>query len=503
MRLVLKICLARGRLFRRFLSEHAFVLFILGPMVVGAVAWVAERYLNLLRQPLLQLLDPGSAFPDRASTVLGLVVAALLWPSSLREVFGRGGRGQDLLDVLPISEGRRFLAAAWVSIARVLGLALVFVAGLWALEQEPAFFELNGMLPARLAVLGLAFAAVAMLDLLLVVVLVPLGLASTGRLLGLAGAAIFILIAPFPSALWLLSPLSLVGRPLAAAGAAALGSNAAFLATHPTSPSWMALLVFALLSATVAGWIFVVRRRGDLEKAQSLDLPAKRSGLPGQRLLQGLMDRLPPSTVAQLKRDLLMILRRFSPAVPLALGLTLLSDLMLILVAFDPNLPALWIHRAMVSAAFVGALAMVSMVPFLLKDQLPVFWLEKSSGVALDHVWQTKWILSALVVLPQVLVTGLLILWLSPGESWDRMISVLQMIATAGIAATLVGTTVFEIAEQPILGLLFSAFVSSAVASLMIFYPQAWWLWLAFFGYLVSLVSDRAARRVRYTEVEL
>ena len=504
---VLKICLARGRIFRRFLVQHGFVLFILGPMVVGAVAWVAERYLDLLRQPLVQLLAPAGGFPDRPSTILGLMVAALLWPSTLREVFGRPGRGQDLLDALPISELHRFLVAAWMSISRVLGLALIFVVGLWALEQEPTFFGADGGLPVRMGTLVLAFIALAMLNLLLVVVLMPLRLASTGRLLALAGVATLAVAQPWVSARWWLAPFAWAGRPIAAAGSAALSSDSRFLADPLAADmgvsSWLLLLGLSLGSAAVAGWVFVHRRRLDLEKAQSLDVPVERRGIPGFHWLEGRAARLPPSTLAQLRRDLLMILRRFSPAVPLALGLTLLADLLLVAVALDPSLPALWIHRAMVLAAFVGVLAMVSVVPFLLKEQLPVFWLEKSTGVALEHVWQTKWILSVLVVLPQVAVAGALIGWLGPGEGWQGIISVLQLIACAGIAATLVGITVFEIAEQPILGLLFSGFVSSALASLMIFYPQAWWLWLTFFGYFVSLVAGRAARRVRYTEVEL
>ncbi len=504
---VLKICLARARIFRRFLIQHGFVLFILGPMVVGAVAWVAERYLDLLRQPLVQLLAPNGGFPDRPSTVLGLMAAALLWPSTLREVFGRPGRGQDLLDALPISEARRFLVVVWVSISRVLLLALVFGIGLWTLEQEPTFFSADGELPSRMGTLVLAFVALAMINLLLVVVFVPLRLASTGRLLGLAGVATLALAQPWVPARWWLAPFAWTGRPMAVAGSAALSSDPRFLvdplAADMGVSSGLLLLALTVASASLAGGIFVRRRRLDLEKAQSLDLPVERRGIPGFHWLEGRVTLLPPSTLAQLRRDLLMILRRFSPAVPLALGLTALADLLLVTVALDPSLPELWIHRAMVLAAFVGALAAVSVVPFLLKEQLPVFWLEKSTGVALEHVWQTKWILSGLVVLPQIALAGGLILWLGPGNGWQGVVSMLQLIASAGIAATLVGTTVFEIAEQPILGLLFSGFVSSALASLMIFYPQAWWLWLIFFGYFVSLVAGRAARRVRYTEVEL
>ena len=146
-------------------------------------------------------------------------------------------------------------------------------------------------------------------------------------------------------------------------------------------------------------------------------------------------------------------------------------------------------------------LAIVALVPFLLKHQLPRFWIEKSTGVDLERIWAAKlWTAALLALLP--FAAGVVILAAAPDlSSAGKAVAILQLAAAAWIVTSVLALAVFEIAAQPLLGLLFGSLLGLALAALFIFYPQAWWLWAVGYLWVASQIAGRATRRVRLVEV--
>ena len=70
--LLVRILGERLRSYRRLLAANAFVLFLLGPLILGGTWWVGDRYLEMARGPLRAHLA-ASASPG----ALGLGVALL------------------------------------------------------------------------------------------------------------------------------------------------------------------------------------------------------------------------------------------------------------------------------------------------------------------------------------------------------------------------------------------------------------------------------------------
>ena len=515
-----RILVARGRIFLRFLKQHAFVLFVLGPMIVGAVAWVGERYLDLLRNPLLDLLIADGGLDARASVLAAWAVTVLLWPSTLRELYGRGGAGQDLLDALPVREIDRCIVNAAVCVLRAWGIGLAGAALLWALGRSPEPVQpVEAWLGA-----ALALAVAALLTQVAAASAVRLGWASGRGLWAVVGTAFGLWAAPWSWPRLLLAPWRWIGEGLTAPAARALASGPVngegsvalpsglqaspnVVSPNVVSPNVAALAVVGLVALALAVSLSLRFRRLDLERARQVELSRVGRSALGSAVLSKFWNLLPRrlsmAETEQLRRDLLMIARRFSPVVSLAMVTFLVALGAMVGISFDTELPSLWRLRAMVVAGVVACLAVVSLVPFLLKAQLPVFWLEKSTGVALEHVWRTKLVLAGLLAVPAVIAGAVPLGLLGPGGFVPVLYAVLQLALCGAMVAVLVGISVFEIAEQPVLGLLLSSFVAGGVSALVIFYPAAWWLWLVFFGYFASQLGARASRRVRYTEIEL
>ena len=504
-----RILAARSRIFVRFLRRHAFVLFVLGPMIVGAVAWVGERYLDLLRGPLSDLLlsTDGSGrieWDPRAALLVAWALVGVLWPSTVREIYGRGGDGQDLLDALPVPERDRFMVGAAVVAARAVGLVAALAALLWALDRSPDGVSFAGLLPLA----GAAAVQVAWLTMIGVAGTVRLGwTAGRGLIFVVLGVGLLGTVGlSYAPGRMLVVPWLWPGEVLVAILARALASSGE--ATAPTA--WPALTLAdpavlgagLLLSLGGAALLSLRFRRADLERARQVER-SWRGGAGSGSMWRLLAAKVAIAEGAQLRRDLLMIRRRFSPVVTLAGSTALAAWLGAAAVAHDAALPETWRLRAMILLGTVACLASVSIVPFLLKAQLPVFWLEKSTGVALEHVWRTKLVLSGLAALPSLVLGSALLFGLGPGEALEVVYAAGRLALCCMMVSVLVGISVFEIAEQPVLGLLLSSFVAGGVSSLMIFYPAAWWLWLVFFGYFASQLAARASRRVRYTEAEL
>ncbi|MEO1367975.1 MAG: hypothetical protein AAFX50_12445, partial [Acidobacteriota bacterium] len=136
-----------------------------------------------------------------------------------------------------------------------------------------------------------------------------------------------------------------------------------------------------------------------------------------------------------------------------------------------------------------------------LHRQLPVFWLEKATGVPLEQVWAAKVWLSGLLAIPGWGSGVLLLAVLGPGTWVERLVAAGQLTATSLVISALFGLACFEIATEPLIGTLWSSLVAVSLASLFVLYPQGWWLWLLAAGWAGGELGKRASRRVKLTEV--
>lgn len=490
---VLRIVQVRGTLLRRWIAEHAFILFVLGPILVGVVLWTTEQYLVAGRDLLAERLAADAAAAGSAMEsgwvgwTLVLLLALVLWPGSLREAFGVRP-GEDLLDALPVAENVRFAATGVVTLLRGVGPALLLLAAAISMAGggTNAVFWAGELL--------LATCVVAVLDLAAAHGLARLGWLSGGRLLLLAGGAV---VAASVSALRpLLAPLWLPARLVESVLARSLGVAEAL-------PGWMHGLavgeMFTLLALTAVlslGW-----RRRDLERVAQITRSSRRVArlpLPGV-LERRIDDRLGPAVTASLRRDLRLVLRRFSPVVPLALAVALVASALAVRLATDGTVVDAWRAEMLVAGFVVATLAVASIVPFLLADQLPQMWIERSTGVSPQQVWWGKAMLAMLLaVVPITVGVVLLVVLLPPSES---VLAGVQLVSGGAVVASMVGASVFEIAEEPRLGLILASFPGLALACLVLLYPVGIVLWLAAGVVAVGAMVGRSARRIRFTDV--
>ena len=494
---VLRILRVRGTLLRRWIAEHAFILFVLGPILVGVVLWTTEQYLQTGRDLLAQRLAADAAvasglgLSEVQSGLVGwtlvLLLALVLWPGSLREAFG-ARPGEDLLDALPVAEGVRFAATVWVVLSRAVGPALLLLA---------AAVSMSGGGSATWLWAGellLATAVVACLDLAVAHVLARIGWLSGGRLLALAGTAV--VAASVPMLRPLLAPLWLPARLVESVLGRSVGVGEPLPVWIHLAAAGSIVVLLALAGVLSLGW-----RRRDLERVAQISRPQRRvTRLPLPAALERRIDdRLGPAVTASLRRDLRLVLRRFSPVVPLAAAVALVASALAVRLATDGTVVDAWRAEVLVAGFVVGTLAVAAIVPFLLADQLPKMWIERSTGVSPEQVWWGKALLALLLALvPLAVGVALLVVLLPPRES---VLAVVQLLGAGGMVAAMVGASVFEIAEEPRLGLILASFPGLALACLVLLYPVGIVLWLAAGVVAVGAMVGRSARRIRFTDV--
>ena len=517
----------RLRAFGRGIRAHGFEIFFLGPLIVGGALWVVDRNLGHLRQPLADALASGAisaAVPETASLVLALLLVALSLPATFSELYGQR-RSAAMLDTLPVAEISRYHASLAVELTRCLPALAVLLLSAGALGGR--LLPSPGQLAGRTARCLAALITLALLRCLATLILAharrrAAGSRSrwriAGRWLALLGVLALALAAPHPSLRFLLLPLLAPAAQLETTFLETLGSPIGdpALWAHPLALATTAAMLYLLVRRLYLAW-----RRRDLEVARPLSLPpqslsegsraqpsgaTRRAGRGTSRLLAWLRRSprlgISPALAALIGRDLKLVLRRFSPAVPLSFGLALTIQAVVATVLLATSLPPAWLPRLAVAGLTLSTLATVALVPFLLKHQLPRFWIEKSTGVDLEQIWRAKlWLAGLLAAIP--FASGTLILLAAPDlEPMLKGTAMLQLIATTVIVASILGLAVFEIAAQPLLGLVFGSLVGLALAALFVVYPKAWWLWAVFYGYVAGQIAGRATRRVRLVEVE-
>ncbi|MEM6797698.1 MAG: hypothetical protein AAF725_27265, partial [Acidobacteriota bacterium] len=167
----------RRRIAWRRFKERAFELLILGPMVIGALWWVTARYLDILRPALAELVAAPASPTSPAALGLALILVPVLWPGSLRELFGHAP-----LDGLPVPEGARLALTLAAGAGRAAAPSVVWLAALWVLAARPPA-------PIEIAAVVGGCVLLSWLTLALAALLVHLGKARALWLLGAAGAA--------------------------------------------------------------------------------------------------------------------------------------------------------------------------------------------------------------------------------------------------------------------------------------------------------------------------
>ncbi|MEM1179124.1 MAG: hypothetical protein AAGM22_12320, partial [Acidobacteriota bacterium] len=293
---------ARRRIAWRRLKERAFELFVLGPLIIGAAAWVGERYLYLVRPIVAEWLDASAGPVALPSLVLGVALTPLLWPGALRELYG-----QRPLDFLPVPEIARFGMTLLSRAVGALAPSAVLLSALWVVEGRPP-----SSAEAAWVIGGVA--VVAWLAVALAGGLVRWGAASTAKLLALLGAAAFIVFGPIPGLRWALAPWGLAGS----AVHRGLGAHGDFQPSAALGPASAALVALAAVA-----WVHLRWRRRDLERVQPQAVTSRPLfarwrlpvALPGG-LERRLDDRFPGPRRALLRRDQLLIYRRFGPPAP-------------------------------------------------------------------------------------------------------------------------------------------------------------------------------------------
>ncbi|MEL7060127.1 MAG: hypothetical protein AAGN46_08900 [Acidobacteriota bacterium] len=480
---VARVVRARRRVARRRLRDEAYALGVLAPIILGGSLWIGERGLSTARDLCARLL---SSAPQAVEVILALTVAAALHAGTRRELFGRE---HDLLDALPVREIDRAGAALVIVCARAAAPAFAVLAAAWFLA--PAVVDPRWGVWIGLAALGAAAAAI--LDLLIVLLLARARLLRTEVVV--AGGAALLLALSVEALAPLLTPWRWAGRPLRRLMDEALAIVPTAAPASGSLDPWTA--GFAVVGLSIVGSLAVFgTRRSALERVQAADRPRR---LP----IDGLLRPLGMTSRALLvRRDLRLVLRRFSPVVglaTLAVGVALAATASL---AADPlpNAPVGWALRAPLAPLALAALAAASLVPFLIREQLPLLWIEKSLGVAPRTVWLAKATLTAVLAAGPAIFGAALIAGLGGGEAIDRVLAaalgLLVMVAVAGT----VGLASYEIASQPMLGLLLGGLFGLAIAGLLIVYPRAWWLWMGLWGYVASQLAGRADRQVEIAE---
>lgn len=494
MHLLQTILRARLRTGGRWLAEHAFALVVLGPLILGGLFWVVDRYVPIVGDALRGMVTRSAeGVPGPMALALSLLLTATALAGAVEELFPR--RSPTLwLDWLPVPAGVRFLAAwtARASAAFLPVLAMLAVCLLLARHgaEEGAVAPVEWLLRLALAMLPLIG-----LELVAALVLIHLRWLRAAPVLALASVLV---AATFFSPTWpWLAWLLLPWLPSAAQIETVLGAS---LSVEPTGSVWaawwwplaMAAVLYALGGGLARRW-----QRSDLSVAHA---PARPPRPWARRSLLVLTGRLNRPVAAQVVRDGLLVLRRFSPAVDVAMLLALLSLAGATTWIERTALSPFGDSRVLLLGSVGAALCLVALVPFVLRHELPHLWVERSAGIDAQALWRAKLWLARLLALP-ALVAGCLLLLRVPATPGDYAIYCVELVASCWIVSSLVGIATFEIAERPLLGLIFSALVAFAWAALMIAYRQFAPYWLIGYAIVAASIADRATHRVRFTRV--
>lgn len=491
----------RGLAAGRRLRHELFTLLVLAPMIGLGAFLAVERVLSRGRElvrGLLQASLPGPLGVLGADGALAFALAALaslaIWPACRRELYGTASL-KVLVDREAVPAGIRFQTAVLALLFAAFPVALLQLLFFWILSPEPV----GG--PGLLRWLSRLYPAAAGAALLQL----PLTLWQThagGRrallpVAGLVALGAFLVPGTWP----LLAPWAGAAGRVHEVLREALPFESTAVA-HPLSGPWLAswwtLAAMALLGLALGALFFFRWQRLDLEAAG--ERTSRTEGSHSASIFAILTIFTAGPVGLLVLRDLRLLWRRFSPAVPLAAAASCLLLLAAAAAATDSRLPPLWRLRTGVLTATLAVAAAATVVPFLVAYQRRKLWIERSAGIDWDSIWRAKAYTAVLVAAAPCIVGCGLLAILAPGTGGERVVALLQLLVASAVVATIAGLATFEVPDQPWVSILFSTLLGVAVAALFIFYPKAWWLWLLFYGYLAGQLAGRAGHRVRWTE---
>ena len=249
-----------------------------------------------------------------------------------------------------------------------------------------------------------------------------------------------------------------------------------------------------LFSVFAAGmqlaFVLVHRRYGMAEGRTSSKFETRsRSTRPRQRSGISLPRRL-GEVRPQLRRDLLLTRRLFSPAVPFALAAALTA--MALAWTVRNSAGPRWTAEIVLAGCALATLALSSLAPLLLRLQIPRFWLEQTSPVDPDSIWKTKIWFAAIVSIPPLLISIPLLAAL-PDESF-AVVALQALVVTLSVSS-IVALLMFEVADRPVLGLTLAGLLGTAFAGTYVLF----WEYTIWMGALHAYAVHHLAVRARET----
>ncbi len=375
----------RGSL-RRLVAEWPVYLILL-PVEVGGIGGIFAYLLADARRRLLYI---DETLADRAFHVVLFFI--LLLSVSILEAHRRGDldpKRDPLLHILPVDRAARFMALTLVTFLSALlpgGLVALARLASWRIAGvEGAFGQLMGYLFSH--TLGITAMA-------LLIPLLPIGKGGAGRFLCVLGGVLLILH---------------LGRWWSLLGPLVVGI--AFLRdlTRETSP-------ISGKRRFRAGW--------------------------GARTIRGICRLLPADVRPLVVRDLLLVVRRSSPAF-------LMSPAFSLLVVIGLTLLVPWVDPSRNRGdflLFVGCMlavyAQATQVSSLLRFELPYLWVERTLAVPFERFWRAKVYGALLLALPVPFLLFWPVYHLHP-EPIDLLVTMGRLIVETVFLATAIGGMVF------------------------------------------------------------
>lgn len=480
---------AKVLMLRRLLGRNAFLVFVIGPLIVGGFAFILEPLFQRA-SGWLQASAPDWTGADLLAVSLFGVTALIAAGSgsAVRQAYGLGSP-DSYLDALPLRSGPRFHLAVLSQFLRNLP-AWLAAWGLVEILARTADVETRSYQPGAAL---LVFVEVALLQMLAVMLLVRLGaLRTVGAFgVGLAAGAGALVVRQVPAAAILFGPLLIPASFWQRAIGDAVGGG-------PTPPGWMPTAAAQAASAAVlywfTAWFYSRWRDEDRERALAL-LSRRRSSVV--LAPAWLIKRLGAPLAAQLGRDLLLLRRVFSPVVFVAAAGALLFWAAGLTAALTEIVGPIWTSPLVVACSGMAAISISALAPLLLQHQLDRLWLECATGAQPDGIYRSKLLMARILSLV-VWVAFLPLVWLTPASGWTLALFPVQMLLSCLSGASVIGAMAIGIAPSPVLGMLLGGLFAMGVCG---FYaiPDYWPMGVFLYAYVMHYLgawAEAAATRL-------
>jgi hypothetical protein len=273
----------------------------------------------------------------------------------------------------------------------------------------------------------------------------------------------------------------------------------------PVQPAWLYLssivaitLLYLLVNKCHSLW-----RAHDIEYAKRLQ-PGDRRSIKGFYLLEKYLGR---AVAVHLFRDILLTLRAFSFAVYIVIGMSCLWVLVMLVVLTTDILPsaepstgwfdATWLPEvfAVKVTCLLVSTSMATLLPIIVSYELPHLWLERTSGVAGQHIWLGKLWYTRIITLPAPLLVWLASLVTGQIPMFYIAPLLLECLGIWWIVSTLIGSLSFEIPARSGIAIIIMVKIGLGIGGLVC------WLWpLSFvlYAFSINALTERGYVRTRY-----